>query len=476
MTSEKSGGWMAPINVEAGRTRWVPVFSRRLHSGSDSRRIAMFPMLWFYRLMFVPVLLIAAPYYLWRMRKRGGYHDGFGQRFGAVDPLPAKRERMKRIWLQAVSVGEMLAIGPMLDGLVKRGDVEIYLTTTTSTGHKLACERYRGLTIGIGYFPLDWWPFSAKAWRQVAPDLAILTEGERWPEFIAQARRRAVPVVALNGRLSDRSFQRMRSWAWAVQPLMRGITRVLACSEHDAARFRELGFPPERVSSTGNIKLDVTIPVLSEAEKSKLRAELGLGVDAPVLLGSSTWPGEEAALVGALKTLRDAGVPARLLLVPRHAERRAEVETTLKDTGLRYHLRSRGAASADVDIAVGDTTGELRKFTQLAEVVFVGKSLAPHTEGQTPVEAAALGRAILFGTGMSNFRPIARELVAGGAARTVSDEEELAVVTTLLFREDATRAAMAGAAQAWHRANQGAVGRSLAALDEELRKLQPRRG
>jgi 3-deoxy-D-manno-octulosonic-acid transferase len=433
-------------------------------------------MLWFYRSIFVPVLLIAAPYYLWRMRRRGGYRDGFTQRFGAVDTLPAKRAEVKRIWLQAVSVGEMLAIGPVLEGLVKRGDVEIYLTTTTSTGHKLACERYRGLTIGIGYFPLDWWPFSAKAWRQVEPDLAILTEGERWPEFIAQARRRAVPLIALNGRLSDRSFQRMSAWGWAVRPLMRGITRVLACSEQDAARFRELGFSPESVSSTGNIKLDVTIPVLSEAQKTTLRVELGLVVDAPVLLGSSTWPGEEEALVGALKALRDVGIPAKLLLVPRHAERRGDVETALKATGFSCHLRSRGVALEDVDIAVGDTTGELRKFTQLADVVFVGKSLAPHTQGQTPVEAAALGRAILFGPGMSNFRPLARELVMDRAARTVSDAEELAVVTTLLFRDHATRTAMAAAARAWHRANQGAVARSLAALAEELRKLGAPRG
>jgi 3-deoxy-D-manno-octulosonic-acid transferase len=446
-------------------------------------------MLWFYRVMFVPLLLVAAPYYLWRMRKRGGYRDGFGQRFGAVKALPAKRAGVKRIWLQAVSVGEMLAIGPVIDGLVKRGDVEIYLTTTTSTGHKLAVERYAVKVMAIGYFPTDWVCFSARAWKSVAPDLAILTEGERWPEFIAQARKRGVPLIALNGRLSDRSFSRMRAWLWAVRPLMRGITRVLACSEHDAARFRELGFPAERVSSTGNIKLDVTIPLLTETEKAALRGELGLGPAAgvasesgadqsgaaaepvPVLLGSSTWPGEEAALVGALRALREAGVPARLLLVPRHAERRGEVETALKETRFSFHLRSRGAAVGEVDIAVGDTTGELRKFAQLADLIFVGKSLPPHGEGQTPVEAAALGRAILFGPGMSNFRPISRELLAAGAARVVNDGEELAVAATLLLRDREARAAMAEAAQGWHRANQGAVARTLAALDEELRRL-----
>jgi 3-deoxy-D-manno-octulosonic-acid transferase len=434
-------------------------------------------MLWFYRVLFVPVLLIAAPYYLWRMRKRGGYRAGFGQRFGAVEALPATRAGVRRIWLQAVSVGEMLAIGPVLEALAKRGDVEIYLTTTTSTGHALACERYRALTIGIGYFPLDWWLFTARAWRRVAPDLAILTEGERWPEFIAQARRRDVRLIALNGRLSDRSFRRMQAWRGAVWPLMRGITRVLACSEHDATRFRELGFPAGAVSTTGNIKLDVSIPLLTADEKAALRGALGLVEGVPVLLGSSTWPGEEAALVGALKTLRAKGISAQLLLVPRHAERRGEVEAVLAESGLSFHLRSRGDAVAPVDVAVGDTTGELRKFTQLADLVFVGKSLPPHGEGQTPVEAAALGRAILFGPGMSNFRPIARELAQRGAARIVADETELAVAARELLEENSVeRATMAGAAQAWHRANQGAVGRSLAALDEELRAVESTRG
>lgn len=264
----------------------------------------------------------------------------------------------------------------------------------------------------------------------------------------------------------------MRAWLGAVRPLMHGITRVLACSEHDAARFRELGFPASDVLVTGNIKLDVTIPLLSVEEKLRLRRELGLGGNGVhVLLGSSTWPGEEAALVDALKGLRKAGVDVRLLLVPRHAERRGEVEALLKESGFSFHLRSRGVAMNDVDIAVGDTTGELRKFTQLAELVFVGKSLPPHSEGQTPVEAAALGRAILFGPGMSNFRPISRELVGGGAARVAADADELAAAAKALFLDAAMRTTMAESARNWHRANQGAVGRTLAALDEELGRI-----
>jgi 3-deoxy-D-manno-octulosonic-acid transferase len=193
-----------------------------------------------------------------------------------------------------------------------------------------------------------------------------------------------------------------------------------------------------------------------------------------VLLGSSTWPGEEEALAGALAALRGAGVAARLLLVPRHMERRAEVEDVLRGTGFSWHLRSRGAAPGAVDVAVGDTTGELRKFAQLADLVFVGKSLPPHTEGQTPVEAAALGKPILMGPGMSNFRDIARYLTEAGAARTVRGAGELrAVALRLLATAPDERRAMAGAARACHKANQGAVARTVEIVAEELARTGP---
>ena len=424
-------------------------------------------MLWLYRLLFLPVLLVLAPYYLWRMRRRGGYGEDFAQRLGAVPALPPKRAGVRRIWLQAVSVGEMLAIEPVLAALAADPTVEVYLTTTTSTGHRLASERYRAKVLAIGYFPLDAWPLSARAWRVVSPDLVILTEGERWPEHIAQAAGRGVPVVCINARLSDRSFRRMRAWAPAVRPLLGGITQLLPASELDAARFREIGFPAERMTTTGNIKLDVAIPLLTESERGQLRREMGLGEGGLVVLGSSTWPGEEAALVAALRELRAGGIACRLLLVPRHAERRGEIEALLQTAGLTHHFRSSGSAPGPVDVAVGDTTGELRRLTQLADIVFVGKSLPPHHEGQTPVEAAALGRAILFGPQMSNFRLIATELVDAGAARRVANPGELAVALERLFRDGAEREAMGQAGLGWHRRNRGAVDRTLQILRDE---------
>jgi 3-deoxy-D-manno-octulosonic-acid transferase len=424
-------------------------------------------VIWVYRTLFLPLLLLASPYYLWRMRRRGGYAQGFWHRFGEVPPLPAKAAGVKRVWLQAVSVGEILAIAPLLEAFKREGRTEVYLTTTTSTGYQLAKEKYATLTVGIGYFPLDWWAFSAAAWRQVAPDLAILMEGERWPEHVAQARVRGVAVISVNARMSDRSFKRSMRFNWALRPLAAGITRVLCAAKRDEQRFKALGFPPDRLQTTGNLKLDVNIPLLADADKAMLRRELGLGVGL-VLLGSSTWPGEETALLTALKAARERGLKVSLLLVPRHAERREELRGLLEKSGLSFHFRSAGGASGQVDVAVGDTTGELRKFTQLADLVFTGKSLAPHDGGQTPVEAAVLGKPVLHGPRMTNFRDIIRTLTEAGAVRKVETHSELIAAAVELLQDVVQREKLAAAARDWSEANRGATERTLAVIRAQL--------
>lgn len=424
-------------------------------------------MLWLYRLLFLPALLVIAPRYLRRMRRRGGYRDDFSHRFGAGYRLPPKRPGVRRIWLQAVSVGEVLAVGPLIELLTRDGTIEVYLTTTTSTGHRLADDHYRGVVMGLGYFPIDWWPFSWRAWRTIQPDLVILTEGERWPEHIRQANNRRVPVVCINARLSDRSYRRMKKFSFTRRAVFGGIDRLLPCSHHDATRFGDLGFPPAKMLTTGNIKLDLKIPRLTESEREALRRELGLG-DGLVLLGSSTWANEEAALIEAWKTARADGVACSLLIVPRHAERRPELERLLRDAQVTAHFRSRGAAPAPVDVAIGDTTGELRKLTQLADLVFVGKSLPPNDGGQTPVEAAALEKPMLVGPNMSNFRMISRELLARGAAHEVADAAALTREVRLLLGDTVRRQAMATEAGRWQRENAGAVERTLAVIHEEL--------
>ncbi len=431
-------------------------------------------MIWLYRILFIPALLLTSPFYLIRMRRRGGYRENFTQRFGTIGHLPRKTTGRKRIWLQAVSVGEMLAIEPMLRAWGEDESVEVYLTTTTSTGYQLACERYEQFTIGIGYFPLDWVWFSSRAWRRLQPDLVILTEGERWPEHIHQARRREVPVIAVNARLSDRSFARMMRFRAIMNPLLRGISHVLACSRQDAERFGALGLPDWTIIETGSIKLDVEIDRIDGKTKARLREELGLPENNLVLMGSSTWPGEEIALVKALQKLRGEGAQCTLLLVPRHAERRHEIEAELRHCGLMMNFRSRQHALKPVDIAVGDTTGEMRSFLQLADVVFVGKSLPPHTEGQTPVESGVLGKPMLFGPGMGNFRMIARDLDDAGAAMTVGDESELINKSAALMKDADRREEMAAAARNWHARNLGAVARTLKIVSEVLVSLRVR--
>lgn len=457
----KSGKRKTPRDVTPadGEARSVLATERRAYNDKGE-------MLWLYRLLFVPALFVLAPRYLLRMKRRGGYRENFAHRFGLHARLPPPAPGRPRVWLQAVSVGEMLAIQPILDALHREG-VEVYLTTTTSTGYRVAVERYRSFTAGIGYFPIDWWPFAQRAWNRIRPDLVVLTEGERWPEHLHQAARHGAPVLSINARMSDRSFGRLRRVPAVARLMLGGVTRLLPAAAADEARFLELGIERAKVTTTGNIKLDVQIPALSAAENVDLRRTLGVR-DGLILLGASTWPDEESALCDALRTARGAGLRCSVVIVPRHAERRGAIERVLQDAGWRYHFRSRGPAPAPIDVSVADTTGELRKLLQIADVVFVGKSLPPNTEGQTPVEAAALGKAIVFGPGMSNFRAIADDLVARGAAVIVPDAVALARTATELMQDSPRREQLAAAATAWHRDNAGAVQRTLDIIRAEL--------
>jgi 3-deoxy-D-manno-octulosonic-acid transferase len=271
----------------------------------------------------------------------------------------------------------------------------------------------------------------------------------------------------VNARLSDRGFRRARRFRWLALRCWRGITHVLAGSATDAQRFRDLGFSEHRVHMTGSIKLDVDFPRLTSGQRDELRRELGLG-SGLIIVAASTWAGEESVMLELLQTARSAGVDARLLLVPRHVERRGELATLLATSNFSHHFRSQGVAPGDVDVAIGDTTGELRQFLQFADVVFVGRSLPPHAEGQTPIEAALLEKPVLFGPGMSNFQDIASGMVAAGVAVQVAGPKEICDEGTALLRDGDRRRRMATAAQAWAQSNRGAIGRTIAAIKNAL--------
>jgi 3-deoxy-D-manno-octulosonic-acid transferase len=426
-------------------------------------------MSWAYRILFPLLLIPALPYYIWRMLRRGGYGTGFSQRLGFFPEVGPKTPGKRRFWVQAVSVGEIEAIGPLLRQLKATGTAEIVLTTTTSTGYRLALERYADVADRIGIFPADLWPCSALAWRRIRPDTVLLVEGELWPEHLAQARARGVPAFLINGRISDKSFARHRRFRKLSAYVLGHFRRIAAGSEEDVRRFRELGFA---ATLTGNIKFDVASDApMSADERARLRAELGFGADPRtiVLLGSSTWKGEETVLLRVIRDLRAAGRDVRLLLVPRHSERRADVAAEASASGLAWHQRSTGGALAPAGTVVhlADTTGELRRLTRAADLAFCGKSLAPHEGGQTPVECAAAGVAIVYGPRMSNFRDICRGLEQAQAARKAADAQELAALLARLAQDAPACAEMGRQGATWHQGNRGATERTLALLLED---------
>lgn len=423
-------------------------------------------MIWVYRLLYLPALLIALPYYGLRMWRRGGYAKSFQHRLGRFHRLSPPATDKKRIWLQAVSVGEILAIGPLIKALQADSNVEIVLTTTTSTGYAEARKHYKNLVYSIGVFPLDFWIFSRLAWTRIQPDAIILTESELWPEHLHRARKNGVPTFLINARISDTSFRRYQKVPRLAKRLLGKLDHVFAASDLDQTRLLTLGANKHTTVSTGSIKFDVSIsPQLDEAAHSTLCKELGFSSapDQPqpfILLGSSTWPGEEAALLRIQQSVIATGVDCRLLLVPRHAERGPELARRLKEQPLSWQQRSQGQAPQEsISIQLADTTGELTRLTQVADLAFIGKSLPPNMGGQTPIEAAGLGIPILMGPNMTNFKDVAKSLVRSGAARVAADESSLEALVLELVKDERARAAMSQSGRDWHAKSKGSSAR-----------------
>ncbi len=433
-------------------------------------------MIWLYRLLYLPALLVVLPYYGWRMWRRGGYAKDFQHRLGRFRRLSPPAPNKKRIWLQAVSVGEILAIGPLIEALQADNTIEIVLTTTTSTGYAEAKKRYKEHVYSIGIFPLDFWLFSRLAWQRIQPDAIIMTESELWPEHLHRARNNRIPTFLINARISDRSFKRYQEVPRFAKRLLQKLDYVFAASDLDQARLIELGANADTTVSTGSIKFDVTLGTqLDQLAHGALCEELGFGHQAEqeppfILLGSSTWPGEEAALLRIQASVIATGIDCRLLLVPRHAERALEIIRLLKQQPLTWHQRSQNTATPNsVSIQLADTTGELARLTQVADLAFVGKSLEPNIGGQTPIEAAGIGIPILMGPNMTNFKAVAKSLVHSGAALYANDENQLKALVLDLAKDSKARAAMSQAGRDWHADNKGSSARIahtiLAALD-----------
>ena len=358
-------------------------------------------------------------------------------------------------------------------------DFEVILTTTTSTGYQVAKKNYSDLVREIYHFPIDFFIFSKRAWKIIQPDICILTEGELWPEHIHRAKKNQVPVMLINARMSDKTFEYYKMLGQLSRKFFSTLDVVVASSEGNADRFKFLGVKNEKLRVSGNLKCDTAIPEsLSKEQRLELAREMGLPridgkeSEALILCGASTWPGEEQILLKICQELRQEDIRLFLLLTPRHMERRKDIRAELSNFPFSYHFRSDGPATKEVDISIGDTTGELSNFIQLADIVFVGKSLAPHTQGQTPIEAGMLKKPILFGPGMSNFRDIARSLLRFGVAERIVDETSLKEAIRTLSQNKTLRIERGEQADEWLKANQGATDRTLQAIKSLIQSTE----
>lgn len=430
------------------------------------------------------LLLVLSPlivlYVLWRAIVKGKSRQGFLERLGRVPPEAAELAHHNDpvVWFQACSVGEVAAVEPVIHALRELEPMaHIVLSTTTSTGYELA--RKRGLELdALTYFPFDLPFVVGHALRSVKPDALIMVDTELWPNILATARAEGIATAVINGRISDRAFPRDLAVRPVMAWVMSNLDQVLAQSDRDADRFRRLGAAPEQVRVFGNSKFDEEMPIVSEAEGAKLRLELGLDPDAPVLVAGSTREGEEEKVLAAFEALRHDHLNAQLVIAPRHPDRGDHIEQLVLEHGFSVHRRSRALAdpesaarelapTSQVRVVILDTIGELTRVYSLATVVFVGGSLVPWG-GHNILQPIALGKPTLMGPHMHNQQDLADIALAEGAAITVRDSAELAEVAGRIMASEGERQLLATRGQAMLERNRGAARRYAEAVSALL--------
>jgi 3-deoxy-D-manno-octulosonic-acid transferase len=403
------------------------------------------------------------PWLLAERLDRGREHPTrLAERRGEAD-LP--RPHGPLVWVHGASVGEMLAVVPLIERINAR-DVSVLVTTGTVTSAALADQR---LPAGVvhQFVPLDTPKFVNRFLDHWRPDVALFVESDLWPNLIIASSERKIPLVIVNGRVSERSFNRWRLAPGVIAALLDRFDLCLAQSLDNAQRFSRLG--ARRVTSTGNLKLDVPAPPADVATLNRFKALIGLR---DVVAAASTHPGEETAIIAAHRRLR-AKIPALLTVIaPRHPARGESIAEIGKVAGLSVALRSRGELPRrDVDVYIADTMGELGLVYRIAPIVFVGGSLATHG-GQNPIEAIRLGAAVLHGPCVWNFAEIYSTLDKAHGAELVLDDEALTARLAAWLGDPAARAAVVAAAAETMDKLGGALERTLAALDPYLMQLR----
>jgi 3-deoxy-D-manno-octulosonic-acid transferase len=305
-----------------------------------------------------------------------------------------------------------------------------------------------------------------RALDRIRPRAVLLTETELWPAFIRACTRRGIPVVAVNGRISPRSYPRYRRVRFWFGRVLREVRLFCMQSPEDAARIRDLGAPADRVHVVGNLKFDLAGDE-DPGEGARVRGMLGLAPDRPVLVAGSTHKGEEPVVLEAFARARDAVPDLALVLAPRHPERLDEVAGLLREARLRWARRSQAPVPGETAAILVDTMGELARLYAAGTVVYIGGSLVP-VGGHNVLEPAAHGRPVLFGPHMGNFAEMARLFLEQGAGLQVQDAAGLAAGAVRLLADPAEAARMGSAGRRIVATHRGAAQRTLALLEQVL--------
>jgi 3-deoxy-D-manno-octulosonic-acid transferase len=418
-----------------------------------------------YSLVTLLALVALSPYFLYQALRHNKYVGSFGQRLGYL-PVSLNLDGDDSIWVHAVSVGEVLAARAVIAELRARYPrLRLFLSTTTRAGQQVA-RRSVGDIDGVFYFPFDWAFAVRRTLNRVQPRLFVMIETEIWPNLLRECRRRRIPTVLVNGRISYRSFPRYQLIRPFFRRVLADIDRFCVQGDEAARRLVSLGADPARITITGSLKFDAleVIPTPGRGRERVLRF-FRMSPGRPVLVAGSTLKGEEDAVVRAFNRLRTGGSNALLVVAARHPERFAEVERLCRQEGLSTIRRTELPIDAEPrgDAVILDTIGELAEVYQIATVVFVGGSLV-RAGGHNILEPAVFGKPIVFGPHMENFAEIAETFLANDAAVQVRSDRELETAVVSLMGDPVRRARLGAAARALVDANRGAKDKTLAVI------------
>lgn len=425
-----------------------------------------------YDLLTIILVFAAMPVFFFRLIREKGFGERLKQSFGFL-PAPALAPVAGKgcLWLHAASVGEIVATSPIVKEIRRQFPGQtVLVSVVTANGYEMA-KRIIPEADSIIFFPLDLPWLSGWVLNRVAPKLFVLVETELWPNFLLTCRERKIPVMMVNGRISDKSVGNYRYLFTILDRMLDTVRRFCMQSTIDAQYIIRLGAKPRKVFVTGNTKYDQTHTEVSPAERDEITRSLNFPASARVIVAGSTHRGEEEFVLAAFNKVRESLPGTRLVLAPRDNLRGSEVAGLTAKYNLKAIRRTElDGARGGHDVVVLDTIGELGKIYSIGDVVYVGGSLVARG-GHNILEPAAHGKPILVGPHMFNFKDSYALFSGRGACDTVYDSDELGEKFISLLSDSAARDAMGERALAIIRENQGAAARSVQHMKEVLASI-----